>query len=466
MALLPLLKKRLGRSLFLPAHGRGQALPEEFKRLLRQRAGVWDLPELAEIGGPLEPEGAVGESQRNSAAAMGADHCWYGVNGATGLLQAALLAMAQPGDAVLMPRNVHRSLIQACVLGDIEPLLYNVPYQTKQGHSAPPNLAWIKKVLADLPNHQRKIKAAVLVHPTYQGYANDPSDIIHALHEQGFSVLVDEAHGSHLAAAIDLDLPPSSLHCGADLVVHSLHKSAAGLAQTAVLWLKGKRVDRERIERCLGWVQTTSPSALLLASCESALKQLSNPRDKRNLADRINEARLIQSRLIQSGVPLIETQDPLRIVLHTGSAGISGIDADAWFMQNGLIAELPEPGTLTFCLGLSKHRNLHSKMSRAWKKLIQSNQNQSAQKDFATPPLPLLAKPDVKLSKAWNAPSKVLTFEQSEGEVASELVCPYPPGIPLLIPGERVDHARALWLAEQSRLWSDVLPNGIKVMKN
>jgi arginine/lysine/ornithine decarboxylase len=466
MALLPLLKKRLGRTLFLPAHGRGQALPEEFKRLLRQRAGVWDLPELAEIGGPLEPEGAVGESQRNSAAAMGADHCWYGVNGATGLLQAALLAMAQPGDAVLMPRNVHRSLIQACVLGDIEPLLYNVPYQTKQGHSAPPNLAWIKKVLADLPNHQRKIKAAVLVHPTYQGYANDPSDIIHALHEQGFSVLVDEAHGSHLAAAIDLDLPPSSLHCGADLVVHSLHKSAAGLAQTAVLWLKGKRVDRERIERCLGWVQTTSPSALLLASCESALKQLSNPRDKRNLADRINEARLIQSRLIQSGVPLIETQDPLRIVLHTGSAGISGIDADAWFMQNGLIAELPEPGTLTFCLGLSKHRNLHSKMSRAWKKLIQSNQNQSAQKDFATPPLPLLAKPDVKLSKAWNAPSKVLTFEQSEGEVASELVCPYPPGIPLLIPGERVDHARALWLAEQSRLWSDVLPNGIKVMKN
>ena len=466
MALLPLLKKRLGRSLFLPAHGRGQALPEEFKRLLRQRAGVWDLPELAEIGGPLEPEGAVGESQRNSAAAMGADHCWYGVNGATGLLQAALLAMAQPGDAVLMPRNVHRSLIQACVLGDIDPLLYNVPYQTKQGHSAPPNLAWIQKVLADLPNHQRKIKAAVLVHPTYQGYANDPSDIIHALHEQGFSVLVDEAHGSHLAAAIDLDLPPSSLHCGADLVVHSLHKSAAGLAQTAVLWLKGKRVERERIERCLGWVQTTSPSALLLASCESALKQLSNPRDKRNLADRINEARLIKTRLIQSGVPLIETQDPLRIVLHTGSAGISGIDADAWFMKNGLIAELPEPGTLTFCLGLSKHRNLHSKMSRAWKKLIQSNQNQSAQQDFSAPPLPLLAKPDVKLSKAWNAPSKVVTFEQSEGEVASELVCPYPPGIPLLIPGERVDHARALWLAEQSRLWSDVLQNGIKVMKN
>ena len=90
MALLPLLKKRLGTSLFLPAHGRGQALPKDFKRLLKQRAGAWDLPELEEIGGPLERDGAVGESQRESAAAMGADYCWYGVNGATGLLQAAL----------------------------------------------------------------------------------------------------------------------------------------------------------------------------------------------------------------------------------------------------------------------------------------------------------------------------------------------------------------------------------------
>jgi hypothetical protein len=173
----------------------------------------------------------------------------------------------------------------------------------------------------------------------------------------------------------------------------------------------------------------------------------------------------LKSRLAQSGVPLIDTQDPLRIILHTGSAGISGIDADEWFIKNGLIAELPEPGTLTFCLGLSKHRYLYSKLTKAWKKLKQANQNQSAQPDFEAPPLPLVASPEVKLTKAWNAPNKVVTFEQSEGEVASELACPYPPGIPLLIPGERVDHARAVWLAKQSLLWSDVLPNEIKVMK-
>ena len=92
MALLPQLTRRLGEPLFLPAHGRGAALPEGLRQLLRRRAGIWDLPELPGLGGPLEPDGAIAESQRCAAAQMGVARCWYGVNGATGLLQAALLA--------------------------------------------------------------------------------------------------------------------------------------------------------------------------------------------------------------------------------------------------------------------------------------------------------------------------------------------------------------------------------------
>jgi arginine/lysine/ornithine decarboxylase len=465
MALLPLLKKRLGESLFLPAHGRGKALPDEFKRLLRQRAGVWDLPELAEIGGPLEPEGAVGDSQRESAAAMGADHCWYGVNGATGLLQAALLAIAEPGDAVLMPRNVHRSLIQACVLGDITPLLYNVPYQTTQGHPAPPDLNWIKRVIAGLPSDRQKIKAAVLVHPTYQGYANNPKEIIKYLQAAGFAVLVDEAHGSHFAADVDPDIPPSALHCEADLVVHSLHKSAAGLAQTAVLWMRGQRVDPERIERCLGWLQTTSPSALLLASCESAIHEWTNNQGKQKLRRRIDEGRLLTTRLTKAGLPIIPTQDPLRLILHTGLIGLSGIDADNIFINNGLIAELPEPGTLTFCLGLSRHKGLDKQFRRTWERIKKTKDNQSPQPDFTAPPLPLIGQAEIKLSSAWGASSNVVSLADAEGEIASELTCPYPPGIPLLIPGEKIDFSRAQWLIKQRLLWKDAIPERIKVMK-
>ena len=130
MALLPQLTRHLGQPLFLPAHGRGAALPDGLRQLLRRRAGVWDLPELPALGGPLEADGAISDSQRSAAAQMGVARCWYGVNGATGLLQAALLAMVRPGERVLLPRNVHRSLIQACVLGDLRPGRFDLPYQS------------------------------------------------------------------------------------------------------------------------------------------------------------------------------------------------------------------------------------------------------------------------------------------------------------------------------------------------
>ena len=100
---------------------------------------------------------------------MGVERAWYGVNGATGLLQAALLAVAVPGEAVLMPRNAHRSLIEACLLGHLTPLLFDLPFQSDRGQPAPMDAAWLQKVLNALPPQAPRIAAAVLVHPTYQG---------------------------------------------------------------------------------------------------------------------------------------------------------------------------------------------------------------------------------------------------------------------------------------------------------
>ncbi len=463
MGLLPLLKRDYGRCLHLPAHGRGAALPEDLQRLLRVRAGVWDLPELPDLGGPLERQGAVAESQRQAALMIGVQRGWYGVNGATGLLQAALLAMARPGQAVLMPRNVHRSLIQACVLGDLTPVLFDLPFMADRGHVSPPDGPWLDEVLAELPNLGVEIAAAVLIHPSYQGYATDLKPLVARLHRQGLPVLVDEAHGAHFASGVDASLPASAVVAGADLIVHSLHKSAAGLTQSAVLWWQGDRVDPIAVERSLGWLQTTSPSALLLASCEAAIEDFFKPAGRRKLLLRLEQAKALAIRLKQFGLPLLETQDPLRLLWHTAAAGINGLDADSWLIKRGLVAELPEPGSLTFCLGLARQRGLARVMLRRWGQLVEKLGTGAPLPEFVPPPLPKLAVPFQSCGISWRVSSQRLPLVDAVGRIAAELVCPYPPGIPLVIPGERLDQQRVDWLVDQQTIWGDQIPVDIAV---
>ncbi len=464
MGLTHILNRYRGSGLFLPAHGRGAALPRELKVLLRKRAGIWDLPELPELGGPLEPFGAIAQSQKNSASAMGVSRCWYGVNGATGLLHAALLGIAAPGKAVLVPRNVHISIINACVIGELIPIIFDLPFMPDRGHVAPPDENWLKDILDSISQDGVDLAAAVLVHPTYQGYANDLTPLIKQLHEKDLVVIVDEAHGAYFASEIDEDLPKSSLKAGADLVVHSLHKSATGLGQTAVLWLQGERVDPVSLERSLSCLQTSSPSSLLLASCEAALLEWRKLDGRRRLSARINEARNIADQLKTFGVPLLENQDPLRLILYTASQGINGLKADAWFISRGFIPELPEPGSLTFCLGFKKHLGLSRLLKKNWDGLLSSYKEIEPLLPFSPPPMPLVNIPAVACSSAWRASWESVPLLEAAGRVSTDFICPYPPGIPMLFPGEILDEKRISWLVEQKSQWLGQIPSEIKVV--
>ena len=463
-SLIPLLRPDRRQPLHLPVHGRGRALPPALKRLLRQAPGSWDLPELPEIGGPLESEGAVAESQAQLASLLGVAGCWFGVNGATGLLQAALSALAGPGQAVLLPRNAHRSLIAACVMGGIRPVFLPVPFLSDRGHPGAMSEPCLEQALMALPSIPEEIVAAVLVHPTYHGYASDPTPLIAALHRRGLPVLVDEAHGTHFAFSGGEDLPRSSLHAGADLVVHSLHKSAPGLGQTAVLWLQGMRVSSEAVQASLLRFQTSSPSALLLASCEATLHWMLTSAWERLLQRRLQEAHQIAARLRAAGLPLGSSDDPLRLILVTAEQGMSGLDADAWFMQRGLIAELPEPLCLTFCLGLASQRGLAQRMQQLWRRLQLSQPRSEPLEPLLVPPLETSSTPELLPALAVRAQACELSLEDSGGRIAAEMICPYPPGIPLLIPGERIESDRLEWLLSQHRRWPELVPGKVKVL--
>ncbi len=440
-------------ALHLPAHGRGRALAPGLRQLLRQPPGSWDLPELPGFGGPLEPEGTVAEAQRRCAALLAADRCWFGVNGASGLLQAGLLALCPPGSRVLLPRNLHRSLLHGCVLGGLEPLLFDLPSDPRTGLWLPPEPERLDHVLASaLAGGGAPVTALVLLDPTYQGLGADLPALVSLAHRRGLPVLVDQAHGGGEALA-----------AGADLVVLSFQKSATGLAQSAALLARGERVAAAAVERALLWLQTSSPSALLLASAGAALEHAASAVGRGQRCRAESRALRLRRLLEAQGWPLVANRDPLRLVLATGPLGINGLEADSWLLQRDVIAELPEPGALTFCLGLDPPRGLEWRLPRALRAL-RRDLGGDPLPPFAAPPLPLLAAPELPLAQAWRAVAESVPLERCGGRLAAEPICPYPPGIPLLVPGERIDPDRAGWLEAQRSLWPGQIADTVRVV--
>ena len=438
--------------LHLPAHGRGRGLAPELRRLLRRPPASWDLPELPAWGGPLQADGEVAALQAEAAALLGAERCWFGVNGASGLLQTALLALAEPGQRLLLPRNLHRSLLHGCVLGQLRPVLYDLPFDGATGLWLPPSPAHLTAVIAEA-RHQGPLAAVVLVSPTYQGLASDLSGLVAVAHGAGLPVLVDGAHGRGEGVA-----------AGADLVVLSLQKNAAGLAQSAALLLQGQRVGSDAVERALLWLQTSSPSALLLRAASAAIRHDRSEAGERQRRRAAAIGQRLRQACLEAGYPLLRNQDPLRLVMQTAALGINGLEADGWLLERGVIAELPEPATLTFCLGLNPPPAVGRRLPAALRALRRARGGGPPLGPLTPPPLPLVGEPAMALEQAWRAPVQPVPLAACGGRVAAEPLCPYPPGIPLLVPGERIDAARAAWLQEQQRLWPGQIADTVKVV--
>ena len=265
-------------------------------------------------------------------------------------------------------------------------------------------------------------------------------------------MLVDQAHGGGEALA-----------SGADLVVLSPQKAAGGLAQSALLLAQGPRCDPEAIGRALLWLQTSSPSALLLASTAAALDHQHSPAGRRQRQRAEARAAVLRQRLARLGMPALPGTDPLRLVLPMAPLGLGGPAADDWLLRRGVVAELAEPGALTFCLGLEPPPGLERRLPRLLEQL-RRDQGGAPLAAFSPPPLPPLAALERPLGQAWRAAARSVPLSRAEGLLTARPICPYPPGIPLLIPGERIDAARLAWLVEQRRLWPDGIPEAVDVV--
>jgi arginine decarboxylase len=468
MPILAALTRHVRKSrypLHVPGHKQGRALPGSLLQWLGAAAAL-DLTELPGLDNFHEPEGCIARSQELAAAAYGSDQCWYSVNGSTACVMAALAAAA-PGGRVLFLNPFHLSAWRGLVLADAEPVLVPVRWDAQQLTCLPPGAADVEAVLAQHPD----VTAVFLTSPTYQGAVAPVAEIAQAVHQHGLPLIVDEAHGAHLG--LHPALPPHSVAAGADLVVHSVHKLLPGLTQTAWLHRRGDRVPAGRIARMLRFLHSTSPSYLLLASLDAVQAWLRS--EGPAAAARALEALAVLDELPGRGPATADFArgtmwDPFKHWLPTGSTVRSRAVADR-LARHGLFVEYADALGVLSVFGLFAPPRMVALYVEQVREAIAAfsaeapeagestaaacapawaggRASQEVQADAIRALLEGLAQARLLLRprQADKQPAERVPLALSAGRVSGEMVTPYPPGVPVLLPGQLIEpwHVEAI----------------------
>jgi len=441
--LLDTLAKLAGQphaAFYVPGHKGGRGIAPKLKEILGDRVFAHDLPELPELGNYFPPEGVMEQAQHLAAAAFGAKQTWFLANGSTTGVIAAILATCAPGDQLIVPRNLHQSAISGLILSGAIPIFVSPEYDLAN------HLTYgvaVETIAATLEQHP-DTKAILNVSPTYQGICSDLGAIAALAHQRNIPLIVDEAHGSHFN--FHPDLPRAALACGADLVVQSSHKTLGALTQASMLHLQGNRCDSVRIGQAIELIQSSSASNLLFASldatrCQMALAgkalmshALELATFARDAIAPLEDIMVFEPQLPQPGC---YDCDRTRIVLNFSPLGLSGFDADEILhTQLGVTAELPTLHDLTFVLTYSNTREDVENLVQAC--TILTREHRRPKVSLSLPLLPELPTLGGCLREIFFGSIESVPLSESIGRIAAETICPYPPGIPLLLPGETI----------------------------
>ena len=427
---------------YAPGHKRGQGIYQPLADFWGSSVFRADLPELPQLDNLFAPEGVIEEAQALAAETFGASQTWFLVNGSTCGIIAAILATCGAGDKIILPRNSHQSAIAGLILSGAIPIFIYPEYDPKRDltYSVTP-----EAVEAALKQHP-DAKAVMVIYPTYEGVCGDLAAIAQVTHYYQIPLLVDEAHGAHFA--FHPHLPRAALEVGADLTVQSTHKVLGAMTQASMLHVQGNKIDPQRITKALSLLQSTSPSYLLLASLDAARQQMAL-QGRELIGQTLELAETARRKIVQiPGLSVLEPPiapashfqalDPTRLTVNVSGVGLSGFEADDFLQQQRVTAELPTLQHLTFIISIGNTATDIDKLVQAFTALRERRKTQ--QREISSIHYHGCEETDLTLSprQAFFAPSHPQPLEATVGCISAEIVCPYPPGIPVLMPGEAI----------------------------
>ena len=422
----------------VPGHKRGRGNPE-LAELLGEKCVGMDVNSMKPLDNLCHPISVIREAEELAAEAFGAAHAFLMVGGTTSAVQSMVLSTVKRGEKIILPRNVHRSVMGAMVLCGAIPVYVNPECDDRLGIPLGMSVKAVEKAILENPD----AKAVLVNNPTYYGICSDLRSIVALAHAHGMLCLADEAHGTHFYFGDNL--PASAMACGADMAAVSMHKSGGSLTQSSLL-LTGKGVNWEYVSQIINLTQTTSGSYLLLSSLDisrrnlalrgrEAFKQVVELAEyARTEINRIGGYYAYSKELINGDS--IYDFDVTKLSIHTRDIGLAGIEVyDLLRDEYDIQAEFGDLGNILAYLSIGdRQREVERLVSALAEIKRRFSRDKSTLMDFD------YIDPIVAMSpqEAFYGEKESLPIRETAGRVCSEFVMCYPPGIPILTPGEQI----------------------------
>lgn len=412
-----------GTTFTVPGHKRSPELADALLQL--------DLPLVSGADDSRMTGDVLGRAERLAAGLWGADMCRFSVSGSTHGNQAFALAVARPGDRVIVARTLHKSLHAGLVLAGLEPVWARPQVDATTGLSLGVPAAAVELALAEAPD----ARAVFLVEPSYIGRLSDIEAIAEVTHAAGVPLMVDQAWGAHLG--FHPALPKHAIARGADGMVTSTHKNLTAFTQGSIVLARGERIDLARLDECFELLHTTSPSAAIMASSDRA-RALVEERGPELLGRTIEIVADASRRLSQvEGLTVVDADDPTKLVLALAGTGADGFEVERDLLGRGIRLEMADRDTLVPIVTLADTAETVGRLADGVADSVAARRGEPRPPASSTV-WSLVAEVVMSPRDAYFAPRRRVAWREAVGRIAAETAAPYPPGIPALAPGELI----------------------------
>ncbi|TWI55837.1 aminotransferase class I/II-fold pyridoxal phosphate-dependent enzyme [Halalkalibacter nanhaiisediminis] len=425
----------------IPGHKKGAGMDPEFRDFIGENALSIDLINIAPLDDLHHPHGIIKEAQELAAEAFGADHTFFSVQGTSGAIMTMIMAVCGPGDKIIVPRNVHKSIMSAIIFSGATPIFIHPEIDPKLGISHGITSDSVQKALEAHPD----AKGLLVINPTYFGIVGNLEQIVDIAHSFGVPVLVDEAHGVHIH--FHDELPLSAMQAGADMAATSVHKLGGSMTQSSILNVRDGLVSSKRVQSIISMLTTTSTSYLLLSSLDVARKRLATE-GKELLSHIIDLAESTRARINEidhlscAGSEILGTKatygmDPTKLIISVTGLTINGYEVEKWLRERYSIeVELSDLYNILCIVTIGDTQEKIDILIKALTELASKYAKEAGQEENTpvfVPDIPTLA---LSPRDAFYAETEVIPFNESSGRIIAEFIMVYPPGIPIFIPGE------------------------------